>query len=207
MSIKNLIGQEFGRLVVVRLHGTNRHRQTLWACVCSCGRETIVARGALRSGNTRSCGCLHGDMLHGRRIHGKEPPALYQCWLDMKKRCSNKSSIGYRHYGSRGIAVCKQWANDFPAFRAFALSRGWRSGLFIDRIDNDGGYSPGNCRFVVRRANNLNTRRMRIVVWRGETRSLHEWSAQVGIKYPILRRRLWRGWSVDRALTQPPRGY
>jgi len=199
----DISGQRFGRLTVIKYVGRNKHRDSLWSCRCECGTHTTVGKQALRSGNTTSCGCAKTDSLRLRAKHNKSPAQLYQCWLDMKKRCYNRNCINFASYGARGITVCDEWRYDYVAFRSFALSNGWKHGRFIDRINNDGGYSPANCRFVSRTESANNTTRTRWLTFRGQTLPIHQWATKTGIKQSLLRVRLWNGWTVERALTQP----
>ena len=123
----------------------------------------------------------------------------------MRERCYNPRDISYHNYGARGITVCDEWRNSSRVFIDWAMANGWRRGLQIDRIDNDGNYEPGNCRWVTRRRNMRNCRTNRIVTFNGESLPLAEWSDRTGIPYFALVARLNKGWEVPRALTQPVR--
>jgi len=120
----------------------------------------------------------------------------------MKKRCSNKNDKDYRNYGRRGIKVCKAW-HDYRAFKKWALAHGYRENLQIDRIDNDGGYSPKNCRWVTQRENARNTSRTRWITINGKTESLVRWCEIYEVSYILVHRRLARGWDIVDALTRP----
>lgn len=144
--------------------------------------------------------------LPARRRHGKSKSQLYRVWKGMRERCSNPNHKGYRNYGGRGITVCSEWQDDFEAFERWALTAGYCPGLTIDRTDNSGGYTPGNCRFVTSQENCNNTRRNRILEAFGERKSLSDWSrdARCVVDYGTLKQRVRDyGWQIEESLTVP----
>ena len=149
----DLVGKRFGRLTVLEYAGNER-----WKCVCDCGGTALVRTNNLTLGNARSCGCYQKDVASRvSRKHGDSSTPLYKVWCSMRQRCCNPNSKAYRDYGGRGISVCDEWAG-FEPFKEWAMSAGYRQGLTIDRIDNDGNYCPENCRWVGMSVQNANKR-------------------------------------------------
>jgi hypothetical protein len=150
---KDLTGLRFGRLTAERVV-IDKIRK--WECACECGNTSVVRTADLNNGNTKSCGCLSIDLLRTHAItHGDSKSRLYQCWFGMKKRCQNPKNTSFHYYGGRGITVCDEW-QDYLAFKEWALSRGYRDDLTIERLDVNKGYGPNNCLWIIPEAQPLN---------------------------------------------------
>ena len=175
----DLTGQPFGRLIVIREAGRAKDRQVTWLCRCECGAEIVVKAGNLRSENTQSCGCLR---LERNTTHGCNHEPWYKTYCSMMRRCGHWEGASERQlndYRDRGITVCELWRNSPQAFGDWLLSHGWQKGLQIDRIDNNQGYTPENCR-VVTPKENANNRRD---TWRlDDGTSLAMFCSYLGIK-------------------------
>lgn len=173
-----LTGQRFGRLVVLHEDGRDKWGQALWKCKCDCGSEVTVRGGDLRNGHTTSCGCFHSERI---TKHGMNKTRLYSVWSGMLKRTGIHKGADEGHkrdYRDRGISVCEEW-RAFENFRDWALTHGYSDGLQIDRIDNDKGYCPENCRWVTPKEN-MNNRRCTIRLEDGKPLAL--FCSEIGIE-------------------------
>lgn len=195
----DLTGMRFGRWLVIERASNPKGTRAVWLCKCDCGNTNIVTGKDLRSGRTKSCGCL-------RVKHGCEKTKLYNVWHNMKSRCYNPTSAPFKDYGGRGITVCEEWRNDFIPFRDWSFSNGYAEGLSLDRIDNDGPYSPENCRWVSMKEQCNNRRNNHFLNYNGETHTLASWAELKGMSPATLRRRIFvHGWSIEKALNTPVR--
>lgn len=194
-NVKDLTGSKFGRLTVLSHAGSTAEQQSLWECRCRCG-QTVVLRGAnLVRGFTKSCGCLQREATaNANRTHGRSDSREYYIWRSMKQRCET-----HPDYAGRGIEVCDRWLS----FEAFYADMGPSPGIgyTIDRIKNDEGYYPGNCRWVPQLVNNRNKRNNHRLQFNGQDLCLSEWADVTGIPASTIKSRLCRGWSVEAALT------
>lgn len=157
----------------------------------------------LKNGTTKSCGCLSSEQVKKRATkHGQHDSPEYESWSQAKYRCHNPENQAYRNYGARGIKMCAQWRESFPAFLE-DIGRRPTPKHTLERIDNSIGYEPGNCRWALMHDQSRNTRVNRVVEFDGRRQVLMDWSKELGIHYETLRGRLNRWRSVERAFTQP----
>lgn len=159
-NFKNLEGKVFGRLTVIGLSEKSKPRKIYWECLCQCGNIKSISSTSLRSGNTKSCGCLRKEMLSSSKsTHKKSNSPEYNCYHHMIKRCYDKNNSAYQYYGARGIKVCDRWLESFENFYEDMGDRP-SSQYSIDRIDNNGNYEPNNCRWSTQSEQVINSRRI-----------------------------------------------
>jgi len=200
----DLTGNKYGRLTVLR-RLPNKGNKTMWECRCDCGNVTAVPAGALNSGNTKSCGCLHLETVKTMHVtHNLRYTRLWRVWSHMKDRCNNPNNKDYNLYGGRGITYCTEWES-LQQFAEWAMSSGYADDLTIDRIDPNGNYCPENCRWATRLEQSRNLRTVRWLSYNGETHTIGEWAEILGVKQGSLASRIQRGWTVEDALTRPYR--
>ena len=150
--------------------------------------------------------CLMGSANPNYK-HGLSKTPLFRTWSNAKSRCYDENSKPFKDYGGRGITVCAEWRNDFHAFYDWAMESGYKRGLTLDRIDNDKGYSPDNCRWSTVKEQANNRRSCRKIEFCGETKTISEWAESIGVRRDTLERRFLNGWSVEKALTTPSGKY
>lgn len=195
MRRRDYVGRVYGAWTV-RGFSHKQGSQVYWLAQCECGTLRPVAASNLRSGASGSCGCRGSAAIaDARRVHGQWGTPTYGSWAAMNRRCRAEP-----RYLARGITVCSRWS----VFANFLADMGERpDGKSLDRIDNEKGYSPENCRWATARQQNRNTTRNRRVTFEGRTLCVTEWAAELGMPPKTLALRFARGWSPERALTTP----
>lgn len=222
IRLKNdLTGLRFGRLLVVCedieteniRKAKSKKNISYWLCDCDCGTKLKSIRyDCLTSGNTQSCGCLCKELATERlnginKTHNLSDTSIYHIYYGMKERCYNKNNPRYNSYGGRDITIDNKWMGDngFINFYNWSIENGYIEGLglSVDRINNDKGYSPSNCRWTTNKVQQNNTRFNKIITYNNESKTLSEWAEYLGMTYSKLATRLHRGWSDERAFTTP----
>ncbi len=203
MPLKDLTGKRFGELRVSH-RVENLGRATAWECRCSCGATSVVRSADLTRGRQKyaqSCGCKTREaIVRARRRHGMTDTKVHHIWHGMRQRCQNPSAPAYPRYGGRGIKVCDRW----QVFEDFVADMGHPTAeQSIDRIDNDGDYEHGNCRWATAKeqANNRTTNHR--IEHDGRSLTISQWARETGIKEAVISARISKGWPVDKMLTKP----
>jgi hypothetical protein len=205
----DLTGQKFERLTVILRKDIANDGHILWLCKCKCGKEIIISSHSLKSGNTKSCGCLQKELLikrltkHGH-LKNRKTSKTYNIWRDMIQRCTNSNYKEYKYYGGRGLTVCERWRGE-NGFINFLEDMGEPPGpeYQIDRINNNLGYYKENCRWTTAKQNSRNKRNNRFITLNDKTKCIAEWAEELIIYYRTILSRLRYGWSIEKALTTP----
>lgn len=198
----DLTGKKFHKLTVICDSGIRtKHRQRLWECLCDCGKVILLSTGHL-GGTQKSCGCLKKMKEKIKSENSFRNNNTYNTWSSMRDRCNNKNNKNYHNYGGRGIKVCKRW----DSFTDFHKDMGGKpKSTSLERIDNNKGYSPTNCKWATRKEQARNTRKNVFWTDEGITLTVAEWSEKTNISYQTLYNRVnYRGWTIKKALTTAP---
>lgn len=205
-KVIDLTGRTFHRLTVIRHHSVV-NRTYKWECLCECGTTTVVDGSKLKNGHTKSCGCLLKEFCAKpkpyKQTHNLSNTRTYRIWQGMMARCYKLHNHAYQNYGGRGITVCERWhsVTNFVADMGEAPEC-----ATIERVNNNAGYSPDNCKWASPKEQVSNRRVTFKVTWNGETRPLTEWADIYGFKYHALYNRIVvHKWPLSRAFNQPYR--
>lgn len=218
---KDLTGQRFGKLVVIKEtepHYSNEgnKRRRKWLCKCDCGNEKAIIQSSLISGNTKSCGCGCDEnrkriMVQPGSIRCKYPneKRLKSILMNMRCRCYNPKTKYYNNYGGRGIGICDEWmgADGYNNFIEWSYMNGYKESLTIDRIDNNKNYSPDNCRWISRTEQMNNTRNNVYFDYYGEMLTAPQIARLRNCDSHILKWRLENGWDLEEAINTPKKRY
>lgn len=200
----DLTGQKFGYLTVIK-RTENKGKHTMWLCRCECEKVVTVNGYDLRKERIKSCGCKKGLMITQKKTqHGYSHTRLDNAYQSIIKRCYDENNPAYKDYGGRGIVMCDEWLNDKTKFFKWAVANGYADNLTIDRIDNDKGYSPDNCRWATMKEQANNRRSNHYVFYDGEIYTLKELAEKYNINYDKLKQRINKlHWSIEKALSTP----
>lgn len=203
INFRDLSGNRYGRLTVVCQAERSKSGQIRWRCRCDCGKEVAVATSNLTSGHTKSCGCFRDESrIKVHTKHGLRHTRIYSVWGKIKGRCYNKNTPCYDRYGGRGIKMCDEWRDNPEAFAKWAYENGFDENAeygecTLERINNDGDYEPGNCKWASMREQSNNRRSNRVIEHNGEKHTLAEWTRILGVSNSKLIWHLNKGRTIQ----------
>lgn len=195
-------GEVYGNLTVIsecvpRIYSGYPHR--VFMCQCKCGETKEILLSKIRTGHTISCGCYKKEVfIKHHHTHNMSNTKFYRLWNGMKNRCYLKSDKDYKNYGSRGISVCEEWRKDILSFYNWAIDNGYKNGLSIDRIDNNGSYEPNNCRWITNAEQSHNKRNNVNIKIDGITKCLSEWCRIFNVSRSTATNRLHNGYDINK---------
>lgn len=202
-NLDQFIGAEYGYLTIKSIV---RVKSILYVtAMCKCGNLGKYRLAKLKNSHTRSCGCLHKEFAFKKcSIHGMHKTRLNSIWNGMLDRCRRKNNSAYKHYGARGITVCKEWASGFINFYTWAMANGYKDDLSIERVDVNGNYDPSNCRWATKEEQALNKTTSHFITYNGVTKTVTEWARDIGMNYNTLLNRInTYKWPIEKAMTEP----
>jgi hypothetical protein len=210
MNDDKLINKEFNSWTIIKFSYTNKHREKYYLCKCKCGIERDVKIRDIIKNNSKSCGCSfkkNKECIKNNHRHNLSNHKLYYIWLNMRARCYNENDTHYNRYGGRGIIICDEWKEDFKVFYDWSINNGFKDGLTIDRKNNDGDYTPINCRWVDKIIQANNRCSNRIIEAFGQKKTLAEWSKDSNYsqnKVSTIRHRIdILKWTPEDAISKP----
>ena len=189
MKLRNIQGQQFGRLTVLQ-RSYEKRDGVRWLCRCECGQNIITSSKVLLNGSTKSCGCLRNEKAaarqttHGLTSNGRHARE-FRSWVHARERCYNTNNKNYALYGGRGITICDRWRNSFAAFLEDMGASG--PGLTLDRKDSNGNYEPGNCRWATQKQQCRNRRNSVRVIWQNEKLQICDLADRLSLKSERLK--------------------
>lgn len=193
--LDSLIGNKFNMLTITSYKKKGKNNCNYFVCLCDCGKTTEIRANHLFNDNQISCGCIRTKYKDSKVGY-----AIYDTWNRMMHRCYDIKHHKYPRYGARGIVLCDEWKNDYYSFYNWSINNGFKLGLSIDRINNEGNYEPSNCRWATRKQQMNNTSRNRYLTYNNQTHTMAEWSDILNINYGTISSRLHRGKPISEVL-------
>lgn len=218
-NLRIKIGEKINLLTFIEYLGKTDKHHHVGKFICDCGSEKVTMVNRVFTNGVKSCGCLQrkaASMLakkfdnttHGLTTTSNESRRIYSVYRTMLDRCYNSNAKNYIYYGARGITVCDEWKNNPTAYYNWCIDNGYKARLHIDRIDNNGNYSPENCRVVTSNDNNRNTSRNRFVEFRGKTMVVKDFADLLGMAQSTMRAKLFKqGLTPEEVYNNPAKIY
>lgn len=199
----SLIGKKFNSLEILKLDKVNKSGQYYILCKCNCGKIKSFRADRVLNGISKTCGCQNKNYKYGDHHNLSHKYAnLYSMWNTMRHRCKNPQNNKFKDYGKRGISYCSEW-DDFPTFLSWSVSNGYKKGLSLDRIDNNGNYEPKNCRWVTNKEQQRNTRKSHFVVYKNTKKTIAEWCELLELPYKTILYRILHNWGIEKSFETP----
>lgn len=193
----DLTNKRFGKLTVLKIDENKSRGELYWLCLCDCGNLKSIQGRKLRSGWTKSCGCLQKEWAKENfSTHKMSETSLYKVWENMKTRCFNPKSNRFYRYGGRGITICDEWL-DFKSFSEWALLNGYKDGLSLERKNIDKDYEPGNCCWIPIEKQAQNKSNTVWITYQDKKMCMAEFSKIANVSINVIRNRLKKGMTGD----------
>lgn len=198
------VGRKINMITINNLSGKDRHGNQMFDCTCDCGKHFIAIATAVNKERVRSCGCLQRNTASKMATtHGQSKTRLYSIWNAMRTRCRNANTNRSTCYKRKGVKVCDEWDN-FSNFYEWSIRNGYNDKLSIDRIDNNGNYSPENCRWTTNKIQMNNTSRNRFIEYHGKRKTVSEWADFLGVNYKYFHQKLKENdWDISKVMQLP----
>lgn len=192
-TVIDMTHHKFNGCEVLERNGSDKHSRAMWKVLCHCGRTFTTLGNSIRYNRVASCGCTRLEktksMGESNKTHGDTLTRLYNTWKDMKARCQNGNHKSYKYYGDRGIGICDEWISSYQKFKEWALDNGYEESLTLDRIDVNGNYTPGNCRWATMKKQGRNRRNNKMMIYEDNILTQSEISEKTGLsKYQVGKR-------------------
>jgi len=198
---KDLRNQRFGKLLALEPIKKSYDANYYWLCICDCGKEKTILSSNLVRGISTTCGCGKIKLGEVTTKHGMTKTRIFKIWAGIRKRCNNSKCESYKHYGGRGIVISEKWDNFIDFYND--MKEGYADDLSLDRIDPNGNYEPGNCRWATSKTQNRNRRNNNVITFNNESKTLSEWAELSGNNYTVINYRIRKGWDVEKAIFSP----
>ena len=192
----DICGQKFNRLTVIEKMPPDKSGAIIWKCLCECDNIVYARGNSLRNGDVKSCGCYRYEKISCKKSN-PDNPRLYNIYNGIKTRCYNQNFKNYKYYGGKGITMCDEWKYNYLSFYNWAVENGYKEDLTIDRIDNNKGYAPENCRWATKKEQAMNTSANIKIKINGEYKTPEDISQKTGIKINTIYTRKFRGMSDE----------
>ena len=194
----DLTNKRFGNLIAIKYFKKPNEKKYTWQCVCDCGNTKNIISSNLIRGNSTTCGCGKIKLGEITTKHGMAKTRIFKIWVGVRKRCTNSNCKSYNLYGGRGITISSKWDNFIDYYND--MKEGYSDDLSLDRIDPNGNYEPGNCRWATMKTQNRNKRNNHFVNYDNNNKTLAEWSEISGVDSNVINYRIKNGWDLKNAI-------